>query len=148
MDFAADIMELAECVQCNGGHSIGVAPVERHQKFVKLHHIKNLRDTYPCVKVGPTTDPVHPTPEPKIHFCVFRHQEDWQTDYNVQLNKYDYEMGAEQSPLEGSMFTLYEKFDDQDEINPDSDGALSFIRVRNPGNTRVRTGSPTIHHRR
>ena len=133
MDFAADIMELAECVQCNGGHRIGVAPLERHQKFVKLHHIKDLQDTYPCVKVGPTTDPVPPTPEPEIHFCVFRHQEDWQTDYNVQLNKYDYEMGAEQSPLEGSMFTLYEKFDDKDEINPDNDGGVELYKGTESG---------------
>lgn len=133
MDFAADIMELAECVQCNGGHRIGVAPLERHQKFVKLHHIKDLQDTYPCVKVGPTTDPVPPTPEPEIHFCVFRHQEDWQTDYNVQLNKYDYEMGAEQSPLEGSMFTLYEKFDDKDEINPDNDGSVELYKGTESG---------------
>lgn len=133
MDFAADIMELAECVQCKGGHRIGVAPLERHQKFVKLHHIKDLQDTYPCVKVGPTTDPVPPPPEPKIHFCVFRHQEDWQTDYNVQLNKYDYEMGAEQSPLEGSMFTLYEKFDDKDEINPDNDGGVELYKGTESG---------------
>ncbi len=133
MDFAADILELAECVQCKGGHRIGVAPLERHQKFVKLHHIKDLQDTYPCVKVGPTTDPVPPTPEPEIHFCVFRHQEDWQTDYNVQLNKYDYEMGAEQSPLEGSMFTLYEKFDDKDEINPDNDGGVELYKGTESG---------------
>ena len=133
MDFAADIMELAECVQCKGGHRIGVAPLERHQKFVKLHRIEDLQDTYPCVKVGPTTDPVPPTPEPEIHFCVFRHQEDWQTDYNVQLNKYDYEMGAEQSPLEGSMFTLYEKFDDKDEINPDNDGGVELYKGTESG---------------
>lgn len=133
MDFAADILELAECVQCKGGHRIGVAPLERHQKFVKLHHIKDLQDTYPCVKVGPTTDPVPPTPKPEIHFCVFRHQEDWQTDYNVQLNKYDYEMGAEQSPLEGSMFTLYEKFDDKDEINPDNDGGVELYKGTESG---------------
>ena len=71
MDFAADILELAECVQCNGGHRIGVAPLERHQKFVKLHRIEDLQDTYPCVKVGPTTDPVPPTPVPRDSFLHF-----------------------------------------------------------------------------
>ena len=140
MNFAADILELAECVECHGGHSKGVVPLELHQKFVKLHHIEDLRDSYPCVKVGPTTDPTDDTPDPDLHFCVFRHQEDWQTDYNVQLNKYDYEinkydyeMGAEQSPLEGSTFTLYEKFDDKDEVNRDNDGGVELYEGTESG---------------
>ena len=43
---------------------------------------------------------------------------DWETNYNVQLYKYDYETGK---PLEGSIFRLYEPFDDQDQIQ-DEDG--------------------------
>lgn len=29
-------------------------------------------------------------------------------------------------PLEGSVFNLYEKFDDQDEVNTDNDGAVQL----------------------
>ena len=56
--------------------------------------------------------------EGALDFQIYRHEEDWETNYNVQLYKYDYETGK---PLEGSIFRLYERFDDQDQIQ-DEDG--------------------------
>lgn len=63
----------------------------------------------------------------------------------MQLDKKDYETGE---PLEGSVFNLYEKFDDQDEINTDNDGAVQLYEGLSPANIRTMTGSPgTPRHR-
>ena len=44
--------------------------------------------------------------------------------------KKDYETGE---PLEGSVFNLYEKFDDQDEVNTDNDGAVQLYEGSESG---------------
>ena len=90
LDFAADIMEVYKCARC----PVNNKPTDKHQTFVKVHELKQ-QNTYPCFVLGANTDPV--PVETDLHFCVFRHQEDWQTDYNVQLDKKDYETGE---PLE------------------------------------------------
>ena len=123
LDFAADIMEVYKCALCPTNRR----PTDKHQTFVKVHQLP-LANTYPCFVLGASTDP-NPFPT-ELHFCVFRHQEDWQTDYNVQLDKKDYETGE---PLEGSVFNLYEKFDDQDEINTDNDGAVQLYEGSESG---------------
>ena len=53
-------------------------------------------------------------------FEIYRHEEDWTSSYNVRLKKQDHETGA---PLESAVFSLYERFDDKDEIHTDRDGA-------------------------
>ena len=123
LDFAADIMEVYKCALCPTNRR----PTDKHQTFIKIHSLP-LTNTYPCFVLGASTDPV--PVETDLHFCVFRHQEDWQTDYNVQLDKKDYETGE---PLEGSVFNLYEKFDDQDEINTDNDGAVQLYEGSESG---------------
>lgn len=117
MDFAADVMEVYKCARCPSNRR----PTDKHQTFIKIHELRST-NSYPCFMVGGVqTDPN--IPEPDVHFCTFRHQEDWQSDYNVQLNKYDYETGE---PLQNSVFELYEKFDDQDQVNQDTDGAVEL----------------------
>lgn len=66
--------------------------------------------------------------EGSLDFQIYRHEEDWKTNYNVQLYKYDYETGK---PLEGSIFRLYERFDDQDQIQ-DEDGYGVICRGGDP----------------
>lgn len=131
LDFAADVMEVYKCAVCPTNRR----PTDKHQTFIKIHSLP-LYNSYPCIKIGGTVDP-NPGPTPtELHFCVFRHTEDWQTDYNVKLDKYDYETGE---PLEGSIFELYEKFDDKDEINTENDGAVELYEGSeagpHPGNT-------------
>ena len=55
----------------------------------------------------------------EIHFQIYRHEEDMEADYLVQLYKYDYETGA---PLQGAVFDLYERFDDRDTVSRDMGG--------------------------
>ncbi|MFR5731823.1 MAG: hypothetical protein ACLUD2_07630 [Clostridium sp.] len=51
---------------------------------------------------------------------AYRHEEDWTSTYNVRLRKQDHETGK---PLEDAVFSLFERFDDKNEIRTDRDGA-------------------------
>lgn len=123
MDFAADILEVYKCAVCPSNRR----PTDKHQTFIKIHSLP-ITNTYPCFQLGASTDPT--PPETNLHFCVFRHQEDWQTDYNVQLDKKDYETGE---PLADAVFNLYEKFDDKDQVNTESDGGVALYEGQDSG---------------
>ena len=55
-----------------------------------------------------------------VAFQIYRHEEDWTSTYNVRLRKYDHETGK---ALENAVFSLYERFDDKDQIHTERDGA-------------------------
>ncbi len=80
------------------------------------------------INFGGQTTPTPEVGEAKVNFEIFSHNEDWDTNYNVQLDKYDYETGE---TLEGSVFELYERFDDKDEINRENDGAVELYEGGN-----------------
>lgn len=117
IEFVARYLRLFMCESC----SSGVAK-ERHQRHISFYHDKTSWHTYPCLRLG-GTDPIPTMEEADSHFCIYRHTEDWDSNYNVQLNKYDYETGK---PLEGSIFNLYERFDDKEEVNRNRDGAVQL----------------------
>ena len=56
----------------------------------------------------------------ELSFQVFRHEETFQSDYNVRLKKLDDETGM---PLKGSQFYLYERFEDVGSLGTDERGA-------------------------
>ena len=61
--------------------------------------------------------------KPELSFNVFRHEETFESHYNVRLKKYDDETGM---PLKGSQFYLYERFEDGEKLGEDQrDGGLA-----------------------
>ena len=113
-----DSLELWLCTKCSGTHKYvagGNVSLDMHQRCVFL----TLPETgqasfYAAIGTVPSTE----EQKGSLDFKIYRHEEDWETNYNVQLYKYDYETGK---PLEDSIFKLYERFDDQDQI-ADHDG--------------------------
>lgn len=71
---------------------------------------------------GPDDDrePAYGGGEPELSFQVFRHEETFQSDYNVRLKKLDDETGM---PLKGSQFYLYERFEDGGNLGTSERGA-------------------------
>lgn len=74
-------------------------------------------------------------------FNIYRHTEDMESNYNVQLDKYDYETGKS---LENSIFELYERFDDKDEVNLDTDGAVELYKGGDDTWQSKYTSSPVV----
>ena len=120
-EFAARYMRLFTADACGGTHAGGKRALSQHQRFVSFYH-STSPNFYPCFTLG---DPVRipELPDIELNFQIYRHTEDWQADYNAQLDKYDYETGE---PLENSVFELYERFDDKDQINQGHDGATEL----------------------
>lgn len=125
-----DTLELWQCIQCSGTHKHvagGNVPLEGHQRciFLDIQEKMDLGQAsyYAAVGGGSSGET-----EGALDFQIYRHEEDWETNYNVQLYKYDYETGK---PLEGSIFRLYERFDDQDQIQ-DEDGYGVICRGGDP----------------
>ena len=117
IEFVARYMRIYTCDSCPKGMANGV-----HQRHISFYHDTTNPRIYPCLRLG-SDDPTPTEKEGDVHFDIFSHNEDWDSDYNVQLTKYDYETGKE---LEGSVFELYEKFDDKDQINRGRDGAVEL----------------------
>ena len=123
VEFAASFLKLYTCDSCGGTHPSGKISLARHQRHVAFNS-PNIVHIYPCFRLGdPITVPE--SPETNLDFNIYRHKEDWTTNYNVQLEKKDYETGE---PLENSIFELYERFDDKDEVNLERDGAVELYK--------------------
>lgn len=62
-----------------------------------------------------------------LSFEVYRHEETFESDYNVKIKKLDDETGM---PLKGSQFYLYERFEDEACLGEDEeDGRLSREKI-------------------
>ena len=111
MHFAATYLNLYECIQrSNFKHE------SDRQMFLSFKE-NNETPFYPAYTLG---DPIPRDPVPgNVTFKIYRHTEDWTSHYNVKLEKKDYETNK---PLQGANFSLYERFDDKDEINQENDG--------------------------
>lgn len=110
-------LQIWRCSRCSGTHRQmynGTAPLSAHQRlaFVEVN-VPEL-----CYYAGIGGQAV--AGNGGMEFEVYRHEEDWTSTYNVRLRKYDHETGK---ALENAVFSLYERFDDQDEINTERDGA-------------------------
>ena len=111
MHFAATYLNVYECVKKSS-----YKPHKDRQTFISFKE-NNETPFYPAYTLG---DPIPPNPEPfDIQFKIYRHTEDWTSHYNVKLEKKDYETNK---PLQGANFSLYERFDDKEEINQENDG--------------------------
>jgi len=110
-------LQVWKCVECAGTHATGgkIHPLENHQRTIWME----LADMPGAVyyAVPGKGELVHVGGD--LHFQIYRHEEDMDADYLVQLYKYDYETGA---PLQGAVFDLYERFDDQDKVNQENSG--------------------------
>ena len=111
MHFAAIYLNVYECVKKSS-----YKPHKDRQTFISFKE-NNETPFYPAYTLG---DPVPPSFFPGIvEFKIYRHTEDWTSHYNVKLEKKDYETNK---PLQGANFSLYERFDDKEEINQENDG--------------------------
>ena len=119
-DVLESTLQIWECVTCSGGH-VGNSPATLdpwlHQRMVWME-IDVLPRNYFASLAG---DPIPESGGGSIQFKVYRHEEDFTSTYNVQLEKYDHETGK---PLQGSRFVLYERFDDKDEVDTERDGPV------------------------
>lgn len=131
-------IEAVQCVQCSGKHIAGpkTHPLEAHQRNVWLTFIDQPAIFYASINGDPSPIPG----DGGINFKVYRHEEDMSSNYNIQLYKYDFETGK---PLEGSTFKLYERFDDNNEIDTGSDGPVAIYEGGAPYSSEI-TNSPAI----
>ena len=112
MHFAATYLNLYECVKRSS-----YKPHKDRQTFISFKENREV-PRYPAYTLGDPIPPDMPIPG-NVTFKVYRHKEDWTSHYNVKLEKKDYETNK---PLQGANFSLYERFDDKDEINQENDG--------------------------
>lgn len=123
-----ECLEIWECIRCSGGHTGGTPPMSDtwiHQRMVWLE-LKTVEKQLFAALAG---DPAAIPGEPELTFRVFRHAEDFESSYRLQLYKYDHETGK---ALEGARFALYERFDDRDVIDRDRDGAVHIYEGGEP----------------
>lgn len=112
-------MQLWVCTRCSGlhiYHSQKEMPLEAHQRLVNLQIEAPAEQYYAVLAGGPE---VGAAGGGAIAFQIYRHAEEMQSSYNLQLYKYDHETGK---PLEHTAFKLYERFDDQGQIDREQDG--------------------------
>ena len=112
MHFAATYLNVYECVKKSS-----YKPHKDRQTFISFKENREV-PRYPAYTLGDPIPSDMPIPG-NVTFKVYRHTEDWTSHYNVKLEKKDYETNK---PLQGANFSLYERFDDKDEINQENDG--------------------------
>lgn len=119
-------LQLWVCVACNNAHVIHpkTSPLDWHQRMARLELSAVPVDYYAAVAGDFSAGG-----EGGITFRIYRHEEQMDSHYNVQLNKYDHETGK---PLENSSFALYERFDDKDQIDQERDGATHLYEGGEP----------------
>ena len=111
-------LQIWRCSRCAGTHRQmynGAAPLATHQRLAFVE----VSAPELCYYAGVGGGQVTPE-EGGVAFQIYRHEEDWTSTYNVRLRKYDHETGK---ALENAVFSLYERFDDKDQIYTDRDGA-------------------------
>lgn len=120
-------LQLWVCTQCCGTHvnHSKIVPLEDHQRLVFLELGTSTEPYYATIG----TDPVPSLSGGSMDFKIYRHEEEMKSTYNLQLNKYDNETGK---PLSNAIFKLYERFDDQDQVNTERDGAVELYEGGEP----------------
>ena len=111
-------LQIWRCSRCCGTHRQmynGAAPLSAHQRLAFVEVNAPELCYYAGIGGGQTTPE-----EGGVAFRIYRHEEDWTSTYNVRLRKYDHETGK---ALEDAVFSLYERFDDKDQIDTGRDGA-------------------------
>ena len=109
-------LQIWRCSRCAESHRQmyhGAAPLTAHQRLAYVE-VQAPELCYYAGLNGGTEK------EGGMTFEIYRHAEDWTSTYNLRLRKEDHETGQ---PLENAVFSLYESFEDQDQIHTDRDGA-------------------------
>ena len=137
MHFAATYLNVYECVKKSS-----YKPHKDRQTFISFKE-NNETPFYPAYTLG---DPIPPNIIPgNVTFKIYRHTEDWTSHYNVKLEKKDYETNK---PLQGANFSLYERFDDKEEINQENDGNKElYLGIKETENKQWQSGylsSPVV----
>lgn len=124
-------LELWICTECRANHvnHPSPAPLEQHQRLVFVNFDLGQTPLQFYASIGTTPDPDITQENGSVDFRVYRHEEDFTSTYNLQLYKYDHETGK---PLEGSIFDLYERFDDKDQIDRERDGHIHIYEGGEP----------------
>lgn len=119
-------LQLWVCTECCKNHKNHPKEVSLadHQRLVFMEIEAVSRSYYAAIN-GDTIASIGGN----IEFKIYRHSDDWTSTYNTQGNKFDHETGK---PTEGSIFKLYERFDDKDQINTDRDGAVQIYEGGEP----------------
>ncbi len=121
-NYLTEWMDFKACVNAPG-----------HQRLYKadIRIVPSDMVFYLVISQGPVGESV-PRPEyggesTDVAFQVYRHEETFESNYNVKLQKLDDETGM---PLKGSQFYLYERFEDADKIgNDECNGSLSKGKI-------------------
>lgn len=116
-NYLTEWMDFKACVNAPG-----------HQRLYKadIRIVPSDMVFYLVISQGPSGD-LEPRPEfggesADVEFQIYRHEEIFESHYNVKLQKLDDETG---NPLKGSQFYLYERFDDDQKLkDSESDGSL------------------------
>ena len=138
MHFAATYLNLYECI-----YIAGYRPSRPRQMFLSFKENREV-PRYPAYTLGDPIPPDMPIPG-NVTFKVYRHTEDWTSHYNVKLEKKDYETNK---ALQGANFSLYERFDDKEEINQENDGNKElYLGIKETENKQWQSGylsSPVV----
>ena len=123
-NYLTEWMDFKACVNAPG-----------HQRLYKadIRIVPSDMVFYLVISQGPSGDS-EPRPEyggesADVEFQVYRHEEKFESHYNVKLQKLDDETGK---PLKGSQFYLYERFEDAEKLSENEfsgrlrEGNLSF----------------------
>ncbi len=116
-NYLTEWMDFKACINAPG-----------HQRLYKadIRIVPSDMVFYLVVSQGPLGD-IEPRPEyggesADVDFQIYRHEEKFESNYNVKLQKLDDETGK---PLKGSQFYLYERFEDAGKLgNDESNGGL------------------------
>lgn len=119
-------LQLWVCVECanNHPHTGGPLALHQHQRLVFVDLDFGLQQYYAAINT-----PALQSQKGGLEFNVYRHQEEMTSTYNLQGYKYDHETGK---PLEGAVFELFERFDDQAQINTERDGHVQIYEGGKP----------------
>lgn len=86
VEFVARFTNLYTCDTCGGGHASGKLDPSKHQRFLSFYFDGSPSECYPCFRLGdPVTLPGNP--DTSLSFNIYRHTEDMESNYNVQLDK-------------------------------------------------------------
>ena len=121
---------LYRCVICSGAHKTRgnqVSPLSEHQRHADVEIVAPTPSGDFYFSFG-NPDPQDFEPNHgSITFKLYYHEEDWESNYNVRLVKYDYETGRK---LEGAKFRLGERFDDYGKVDQENDGHVTVHAKR------------------
>ena len=117
-DYLHEWMDFKACVNAPGHQRLYMADIRIAPSNLEFYFIVSQGEG-----VQAAMAPEYGEEKVEISFQIFRHEETFESTYNVKMKKLDDETGM---PLKGSQFYLYERFDSSGMIgDSEEDGGLS-----------------------